>query len=140
MAQVFLFALVGFSSSLVNLGVYNLALWGLQSWGLFPYFDFLVAQFLGFVLSVAWGFIFNRRFVFRAPGAPWKESLIKVYITYSITGIGLSSLLSILWVQVVGIPKEVVTILNDALCFPITFLLNKYWSFRKKKSPQPQNH
>ena len=132
MVQVALFALVGFSSALVNLGIYNLVLWGLQAFGLFSGFDFLIAQFFGFVISVAWAFFFNRRYVFRAPGAPWKESLIKVYITYSITGIGLSSLLSLFWIHVCGLPKEVVTVLNDTFCFPVNFLLNKYWSFRKK--------
>ena len=132
MVQVALFALVGFSSALVNLGVYNLILWGLRSLGVFFGFDFLIAQFFGFVISVAWAFFFNRRYVFRAPGAPWKESLIKVYIAYSLTGIGLSSLLSLLWVYVFEIPKEVLSILNDCLCFPVNFLLNKYWSFRKR--------
>lgn len=132
MVQVALFAVVGFSSALVNLGIYNLLLWILQSLGLFSGFDFLIAQFFGFVISVAWAFFFNRRYVFRTPGAPWKESLIKVYIAYSLTGIGLSSLLSLLWVYVFHIPKEVLSILNDCLCFPVNFLLNKYWSFRKK--------
>ena len=132
MAQVLLFALVGFSSALVNLGSYNLLLWAMQAAGLFPNIDFLIAQFFAFVISVAWAFFFNRRYVFRTPSAPWKESLIKVYITYSITGIGLSWLLSLLWVRVFGIPKEVVTLINDTLCFPINFLLNKYWSFKKK--------
>ena len=132
MVQVLLFALVGFSSALVNMGIYNLVLWGMQKLGWLPGYDYLVALFFGFVISVAWAFFFNRRFVFRSPGAPWKESLIKVYITYSITGIGLSSLLSCLWVQVFDIPKEIVTIINDILCFPVNFLLNKYWSFRKK--------
>lgn len=130
--QVIGFALVGFSSALVNLGVYNLALWGLQALGLFAGFDFLVAQFFGFVISVAWAFVLNRSFVFRSSAAPWKECLIKVYVVYSVTGIGLSSLLSLLWVHVLGIPKEVVTIINDILCFPVNFLLNKYWSFKKK--------
>ena len=78
MVQVMFFALVGFSSALINMGIYNLVLWGLRAFGLFPGFDFLVAQFFGFVISVAWAFLFNRRFVFRTPGAPWKESLIKV--------------------------------------------------------------
>jgi putative flippase GtrA len=132
MVQVLLFALVGFSSALVNMGIYNLVLWGMQKLGWLPGYDYLVALFFGFVISVAWAFFFNRRFVFRSPGAPWKESLIKVYITYSITGIGLSSLLSLLWVQVFDIPKEIVTIINDILCFPVNFLLNKYWSFRTK--------
>lgn len=131
MVQLLLFALVGFSSALVNLGVYNLVLWGLRSLSLLPSVDFLVAQFFGFVISVGWAFLLNRRYVFCAPAAPWKESLIKVYITYSLTGIGLSSLLSLLWIHVFGLPKEVVTILNDCFCFPVNFLLNKYWSFKK---------
>ena len=129
--QVLLFGLVGFSSALVNLGIYNLVLWGLQTLEWFSGVDFLIAQFFGFVISVAWAFWFNRRYVFRTPGAPWKESLVKVYITYSLTGIGLSSLLSLLWIHVFGLPKEIVTILNDTLCFPVNFLLNKYWSFKK---------
>ena len=132
MMQILLFALVGFSSALVHLGIYNLVLWGLQAVSLFSGFDFLIAQFFGFVISVAWAFFFNRRYVFRAPGAPWKESLMKVYVVYSITGIGLSSLLSLLWVHILGLPKEIVTLINDCLCFPVNFLLNKYWSFRKK--------
>ena len=131
MVQVLLFALVGFSSSLVNLGIYNLLLWCLRTLGLVPGFDFLIAQFFAFVVSVAWAFWFNRQYVFCAPGAPWKDSLIKVYITYSITGIGLSSLLSLLWIHVLGLPKEIVTVINDTLCFPVNFLLNKYWSFKK---------
>ena len=132
MMQVLAFALVGFSSALVNMGIYNLTLWGLRTLGLFSGFDYLVALLFGFVISVAWAFLLNRRYVFRTPGAPWKESLLKVYITYSLTGIGLSSLLSFLWVYVFDIPKEIVTLLNDTLCFPVNFLLNKYWSFRKK--------
>ena len=131
MVQVLLFALVGCSSALVNLGTYNLLLWCLRLLGLFSGIDFLVAQVVGFVVSVAWAFWLNRRYVFRTPGAPWKESLIKVYITYSITGIGLSSLLSLLWIYVFHVPKEIVTVLNDTLCFPVNFLLNKYWSFKK---------
>ena len=104
----------------------------MQRLGWLAGYDYLIALFFGFVISVAWAFFLNRRYVFRTPGAPWKESLIKVYITYSITGIGLSSFLSLLWVQVFDFPKEVVTILNDILCFPVNYLLNKYWSFRKK--------
>ena len=135
--QVCLFALVGFSSALVNSGVYNLVLWGLRALGWLPDFDFLIAQFFSFVISVAWAFFFNRRYVFRAPGSAWKESLIKVYITYSLTGIVLSGLLSLMWVHWLGIPKEVVTLINDTLCFPVNFLLNKYWSFKKRKRHTP---
>ena len=132
--QILLFTAVGVSSSAVNWCVYNGMLLVLQSLDQFPGFDFLIAQAFGFLLSVAWSFQLNRRYVFTAPeerAVPWPEILLKVYVTYSVTGIGLSSLLSLLWVYVFDIPKEILTVLNDSLCFPVNFLLNKYWSFRK---------
>ena len=133
-AQVLLFALVGFSSGAVNLGVYNGVLFLLRTWGLLPGFDFLAAQFFGFMLSVLWAFLLNWRFVFTSPeerAVPWFRALVKTYLTYAATGIGLSSLLSLLWVYVFRIPKEILTVLNDALCFPVNYLLVKYWSFKK---------
>ena len=132
--QILLFAAVGMSSGLVNLGVYNGVLFGLRTLMLFPDFDFLIAQIFGFLLSVAWSFWLNRRFVFttaEAAAVPWYSALIKTYATYAITGIGLSSLLSLVWVYVFQLPKEILTVLNDIACFPVSFLLNKYWAFRK---------
>ena len=134
MIQVILFAAVGISSGIVNLGVYNIVLLLLQQLGIFSGFDFLIAQFFGFLISVGWSFWFNRAYVFtsvEARAVPWLQALIKVYLTYAVTGIGLSSLLSLLWVYVFDMPREILTVLNDTLCFPVNFLLNKYWSFRK---------
>ncbi len=134
MMQVILFAAVGISSGIVNLGVYNIVLLLLQQLGLFAGFDFLIAQFFGFLISVGWSFWFNRACVFTSPAeraVPWQQVLVKVYLTYAVTGIGLSSLLSLLWVYVFDMPRAILTILNDMLCFPVNFLLNKYWSFRK---------
>lgn len=136
MTQVILFAAVGISSGIVNLIVYNAVLFFLRWLGLFPGFDFLIAQIFGFFLSVGWSFLFNRAYVFTAPeerAVPWQQALIKMYVTYAVTGIGLSSLLSLLWVYAFGLPREILTVLNDTLCFPVNFLLNKYWSFRNKK-------
>ena len=135
--QILLFTAVGVSSSVVNMGVYNGVLWILRAFRWLPEVDFLIAQVFGFILSVGWSFLLNRRFVFTSPeerAVPWLESLLKVYASYAFTGIGLSSLLSLLWVYVFGIPKEILTVLNDALCFPVSFLLIKYWSFRKSSN------
>ena len=130
--QAILFALVGTSSAFVNIVVYNGVLAVLRAFDMLPGFDFLVAQFVGFLISVAWAFWFNRRYVFKEQKVDWFPALVKVYIAYAATGIGLSALLSLLWVYVFHIPKEILTILNDILCFPINFLLNKYGTFRKK--------
>lgn len=132
--QVVLFAAVGISSGLVNMVIYNSVLLCLQLLGSSHEFDFLIAQFFGFVVNVAWGFWLNRRYVFTSPeeqAVPWQKALLKVYITYAFTGIGLSSILSLIWVYAFDVPKEILTVLNDTLCFPVTYLLNKYWSFRK---------
>ena len=134
MIQVILFAAVGISSGIVNLGVYNIVLLLLQQLGIFSGFDFLIAQFFGFLISVGWCFWFNRAYVFTSAAeraVPWQQALVKVYLTYAVTGIGLSSLLSLFWVYIFDIPREILTVLNDTLCFPVNFLLNKYWSFRK---------
>jgi putative flippase GtrA len=54
-----------------------------------------------------------------------------MFITYAFTGIILSPLLSLLWVYILDIPKEIITIINDTVAFPLTFFLNKHWSFRQ---------
>ena len=134
MKQILLFSGVGITSGIVNLGVYNGVLAILRAFGLFSGFDFLIAQAFGFFLSVAWSYLLNRRFVFTSPeerAVPWYSALFKIYVTYAATGIGLSSLLSLFWVYVLHIPKEILTVLNDTLCFPVNYLLVKYWSFKK---------
>ena len=129
--QVLLFAAVGISSGVVNMAVYNGVLFLLRWLKWLPQFDFLIALIFGFVLSVAWSFLLNRRFVFREQAVAWFPALIKTYLSYAATGIGFSSLLSLLWVHVLHIPKEIITVLNDTLCFPVNFLLVKFWSFKK---------
>ena len=131
--QILLFTAVGVSSSVVNMGVYNGVLWVLRAFRWLPEVDFLIAQVFGFILSVGWSFLLNRRFVFREQAVAWFPALIKTYLSYAATGIGFSSLLSLLWVHVFHIPKEVLTVLNDTLCFPVNFLLVKFWSFKKSR-------
>lgn len=134
--QALKFALVGCGSGVVNFLAYNGALAALRALQLLPKEDYLVALAAGFVLSVLWSFLLSRKFVFTSAAeraVPWYRALIKMYVVYGITGVGLSSLLAVLWVRVLHIPKEIVTLINDILCFPVTFLLNKYWAFAKKK-------
>lgn len=134
--QALRFALVGCGSGVVNFLAYNGVLAMLRMLKLFPQVDYLLALAAGFVLSVLWSFLLSRKFVFTSAAeraVPWHRALIKMYVVYGITGVGLSTLLAVLWVRVLHIPKEIVTLINDILCFPVTFLLNKYWAFSKKK-------
>lgn len=131
------FALIGCGSSLVNLFVYNTCLQLLRFFGLGFREDYLIALFIGFLMSVLWSFLLSRKFVFNTPeekAVPWYKVLFKMYLVYSFTGVVLSSLMSLLWVRILGIPEAIVPLLNDCICFPITFLLNKFWAFGAKKT------
>ena len=133
--QFLKFALTGLSSGIVNFLVYNLALFVLRAFGILPHADYLVALAAGFAISVFWSFLLNRKFVFNSPeerAVPWYRVLLKLYATYAFTGLVLSSALSVLWVRVFHIPREILSVINDTVCFPVTFLISKYWSFKKK--------
>lgn len=136
MFQFFKYSIIGLSSSVVNLIVYNIFLLIFSNLGWFQGFEYLIAQFIGFVVSVFESFLLNRKFVFSSNeenNIPWYKALAKMYVAYSFTGVVVDSILSIIWVQIIGFPKEIVTILNDLICWPLDYLLHKFWSFRGKK-------
>ena len=59
------------------------------------------------------------------------HTLIKTYISYAFTGLFLNSILSLLWVEVFGIPKIIAPIINLLVSVPLNFIMNKFWAFRK---------
>lgn len=131
MRQFLRYIPVGISNGLVNLGCYLGFLWLFQRLGMSPGRDYLLAQIIAFCLSSLWAFVLSRQFVFTGTRGGWKKSLLRTFLVYGFTGFVLNSALSVLWVDVLNIPKGFITILNDLAGFPINFLLNKYWTFRK---------
>ena len=126
------FLLIGVSNTLINFLAYNGSLLLLRNIEIIARVDFLIAQIIGFILSVFWSFLLNRKFVFNTPeerAIPWYKALLKMYAAYAFTGIGLNSVLSLVWVNIFGIPKEFVSLLNDAVGLPVNFFLNKFWAF-----------
>ena len=128
------FTLIGISNTLINFLVYNGILWLARKLHIFPNADYLIAQIIGFTLSVCWSFCMNRKFVFNSKeekAIPWYQALIKMFLSYSFTGIVLNSILSIIWVNVFGISKELLTLINDIIAAPTNFILIKFWTFKK---------
>lgn len=127
------FGIVGVSNTVVSYVIYVIFLLLFQKWEVFTGIDYLVAQFIAFLLSVLWSFYWNRKYVFQADNeqVPWIQALLKTYLSYAFTGIFLNSVLSILWVQYLGIPKLVAPVANLMLSVPINFILNKFWAFKK---------
>lgn len=132
-AQFVKFAMVGFSNVIVSYGVYLIFFLLFQAVGILPDMDYLIAQWIGYVLSIFWSFYWNRRYVFadEQKRASWYSVLIKSFIAYSFTGIFLNGVLSVFWVRVAGIPKVIVPVINLIINVPVNFLMNKFWAFAK---------
>ena len=132
--QFIKFGLVGVSNTIISYVIYLLSLLLFQKNNFLPSSDYLVAQVIAFILSVLWSFYWNRKYVFNADSdeVPWFQALIKTYISYAFTGLFLNTILSILWVQVVGISKMVAPIINLLVSVPLNFIMNKFWAFKKR--------
>ena len=131
--QFIKFGIIGLSNTVISYVIYVCVLLFLQRNQYFPNTDYLVGQFIGFIISVLWSFYWNRKYVFDADSeaVPWLQALIKTYISYAFTGIFLNSILSVLWVEWFGIPKIIAPIINLLVSVPLNFILNKFWAFKK---------
>lgn len=131
--QFMKFGIVGLSNTMVSYLIYIVTLLIFQKNKIIPSIDYLVAQVIAFVLSVLWSFYWNNKYVFRQNENQkrnlWK-TLVKTYISYAFTGLFLNSILSLMWVEWLGIPKIVAPIINLLVSVPINFVMNKFWTFK----------
>ena len=130
------FGIVGLSNTVISYVIYVVTLILFQKNNLIPSVDYLAAQVFAFVLSVLWSFYWNNKFVFEKADNEERNivhALIKTYISYAFTGLFLNSILSLLWVEVLGIPKIIAPIINLLVSVPLNFIMNKFWAFRKSE-------
>lgn len=94
-----------------------------------------VSNFIAFAITVFISFNLNGKFVFNENNEKrsfWK-SLLKVYASYSITGLFLTAILLYIEEQVFGIPHYIATLMNLVITIPVNFILNKCWAYKSKK-------
>lgn len=134
MIQFVKFGIVGVSNTVISYVLYTVCLLGLRKVGILSGIDYIVAQVVQFILSVLWSFYWNNKYVFELKYGEKRslwQSLLKTYVSYSFTGLFLSSILLVLWVQVCGISEFVAPIINLLVSVPLNFLINKFWAFKK---------
>ena len=125
--QFIKFGLVGLTNTALSYSIYALILW-LGG-------HYLLASIVSFVISVAWSYLLNNRFVFQqADGETrvWWKTLLKAYVSYGVTGLVLANILLYLWIDVLGVNQYLAFILNLVFTIPTNFLLNKLWAFKKE--------
>lgn len=127
LVQFIKFGLVGVTNTAVSYGIYALILW-LGG-------HYLLASVVSFVVSVAWSFLLNNRFVFQREAGEtrvWWKVLLKTYLSYGFTGLLLANALLYLWIDVLGVNEYLAFFINLIITVPTNFLLNKLWAFRKE--------
>lgn len=95
--------------------------------------DYFIGNIISYLLSVLWSFYWNNRFVFvqekdktRSVG----KALVKTYIAYGFTGIILNNIMSLIWIDKLGISKYIAPFINLIISVPLNFFINKLWAFR----------
>ena len=124
--QFIKFALVGASNSAVYLGVYYMLVCSSST-----LLAALIGQSTAWILSVANSFVWNRKFVFDASAEVWWRAMGKTFAGYSSCFV-LSSVLTVIQLELLGIPAAIVPIVNLPIMGPINFLILKYWAFRNR--------
>ena len=96
-------------------------------------FNYLLSQGIAWFITVFISYVLNNIMTFSDGGSTnWSiKNLVKVYISYSITGLFLATFLSWIWVDVLSIEKAFAPIINLFFTIPLNFLLNKYWAYAK---------
>ncbi len=95
-----------------------------------------MSNIIAFTITVFISFILNRKFVFNVKNEKnndaknWIKSLLKVYISYSITGLFLTAGLLYLEEQIFKIPHYIATLMNLVVTIPVNFILNKFWAYK----------
>ena len=120
------FGVVGVSNTLISYVVYLL----LVALGV----NYLLASIIGFIVGVFNSFHWNNKYVFvegENENRSKLKAFFKTFMAYAGTGLILSNILLFLWVDTLGIPKELGPLINLFITVPLNFIINKLWAFKK---------
>ena len=125
------FSLIGLSNTAISFFIYITALYLLRLSSYLTGFEYLIAFFISFVLSVLWSFYWNKNFVFKLrQNTNLFQALLKTYISYSLTGLILSGIMLYVLVDILGFSELFAPLVILMITVPLNFFLNKFWSFK----------
>ena len=125
--QFIKFGMVGAINTVLSYGITNLGYYALN-------LHEQICNIIAFLITVFISFLLNSKFVFNKGNEKrsfWK-SLLKVYASYSITGLFLTAILLYVEEEIFGIPHYIATLMNLVITIPVNFILNKFWAYKDK--------
>ena len=150
--QFIKFGLVGIGNTIVSYTVYSVCYYLFHA-------NVHVCNIMGFILSVLFAYVMQSRVVFKeqenAEHRVWWKVLLKTYASYAFTGLFLTEVLLLLWMNVIDISRflgslstwvsdkglsmtakdlavSIAPFLNMVFTIPINFCINKFWAYRQK--------
>ena len=125
--QFFKFGIVGISNTMIAYAVYSACV--------FFGIHYLIANLMGFIVSVLNAYYWSDRFVFKKNEGETRstiKTILKTYLAYGSTGLLLASILLYLYVDILHISEYIAQLLVLIVTIPINFIINKFWSFKTK--------
>lgn len=119
--QFIKFGLVGVSNTLISLGVYYLLY--------FLGVHYLIANTMGFIISVFNAYYWNNKYVFKKTQDGHLKPFMKTFLAYGITFLLSTGLLFVL-VQRARVSEIIAPIICLVVTTPINFFVNKFWAFK----------
>ncbi len=122
--QFIKFGMVGASNTVISLVIYYI--------GLYLNLHYVLSNVLGFIAGTLNAYYWNNKYVFKKEEGEERstaKSVTKVFISYGIS-LGLSTVLLVLWVDVLHISERIAPLLNLCVTIPLNFVMNKFWAFR----------
>ena len=124
--QFIKFGIVGAINTVLSYAITNLCFYILD-------LHAQLSNIIAFIITVFISFLLNGKYVFKAEKQNFWKSLIKVYASYSITGLFLTAILIHIEEEIFGIPHYIATLMNLVITIPLNFILNKYWAYKDNK-------
>ena len=115
--QFFGFAIVGASNTLISYCIYAMA------------------NIIGYIVSIFNAYYWNTKVVFKKEKGErriWWKVLMKTFISYAGTGLILSNILLVIWVDGFNIHEMIAPIVNMLITVPLNYILNKYWAYKQE--------
>ena len=125
--QFIKFGIVGLSNTLISYVVYVVLV--------YLKMHYILANIIGFLVSVLNAYYWNNKYVFKEQEGEqrvWWKTLGKTFLSYAGTGLVLSNVLLVVWVDWLGISEIIAPIINLLITVPLNFIMNKYWALRQK--------
>ena len=130
------FGLVGAMNTAVDYLTYLITLLIFTRLHWFGEKAYLVSTVLGFVVSFFNMFFWNNKYVFKKGEDEQRSalaSLVKLFISYSVTGMIIRPVFIYILVDIIGCPETIAPIPILLITIPLNFILSKLWAFRSKK-------